>query len=104
MTATRPIRAGIQPRFGPRPLARTGGNLCRASTPRECLRALKGGKERRASAPFSLSPEGFFKDSSAPALASPRETLRSTDMFDTQCAVAPVKGAAVRACSDARPG
>lgn len=56
------------------------------------------------------SPDGFSK-TSAPALApaardAPRSstTRRPIPSLTPLCAVAPVNGAAVRACSDARPG
>lgn len=64
---------------------------------------------RPASSPSpssSPSPDGFSK-TSAPALApaardAPRSSPTRRRLFF--CAVAPVNGAAVRACSDARPG
>lgn len=86
--------------------ARTGGNLCRA---RIVFVRAEGSRlydtsvwrhaPRRRSRPMVLSK------TSAPALAT-RETLRSPDADNpvSHCAVAPVTGAAVRACSDARPG
>ena len=93
---------------GVAPPARSGGNLCRAVRIRALVRA-EGPRRDTADTTCRLGRLArpmVFQRLSAPDLAK-RGTLRSRDRRRSEytlCAVAPVKGAAVRACSDARPG